>query len=322
MGTLRDLLRTPLLTSGRLLRPVALAQLIANVVIVVTGGAVRLTGSGLGCPTWPECTDSDYVTTPALGWHGVVEFSNRTLTSVVSALAVTCVVLALLAVPRSRRRVGLAVLTFAGIPTQIVMGGITVLTHLNPWAVAAHFLISMGVIAAAYQLWVATAEPATPAHPVVKVPLRALGQLILGVTGAVLVVGTIVTGSGPHAGDEHAHRTGLDPAMLAQLHADLVMLLIGLSVALWFGLRATRAPHATQRAALVLIVVELSQGLIGFAQYFTGLPILLVGLHMAGACLVWVAALLLLTATRAREPELAAEPVAPATQLAAAAATG
>jgi cytochrome c oxidase assembly protein subunit 15 len=313
VGTLRELSRTPALSSGRLLRPVALAQLVANMVIVVTGGAVRLTGSGLGCPTWPRCTDASYVTTEAMGWHGAVEFGNRTLTSVVSVLAVACVLLAVLAVPRSRRRVGLAVLTFAGIPAQIVMGGITVHTHLNPWAVACHFLISMGVIASAYQLWVASGEPDTAAHPVVRPPLRALTWLTLWVTVAVLVVGTIVTGSGPHAGDQSAKRTGLDPGMIAQLHTDLVMLLIGLSTALWFALRASRAPQRAQRAVLWLIGAELGQGVIGFVQYFTHLPVLLVGLHMAGACLVWVAVLATLTATRGREPRVDGVPAVAST---------
>ncbi len=316
MSTLRELLRTPLLSSGRLLRPVALAQLVANMVIVVTGGAVRLTDSGLGCPTWPRCTDDSYVTTPENGWHGVVEFGNRTLTGVVSVLAVACVALALLALPRIRRRVGLAVLTLAGIPAQIVMGGITVHTHLNPWAVACHFLISMAVIASGYQLWVAAGEPSTAAHVVVRPPLRLLTQLAVGVTAAVLAVGTIVTGSGPHAGDAQAKRTGLDPQTVAQLHTDLVMLLLGLSVALWFALRATRAPQRAQRAALVLIGVELAQGVIGFVQYFTHLPALLVGVHMAGATAVWVAVLAALTATRVREPAPGSPTVAPTSELA------
>jgi heme a synthase len=307
VGTLRDLAR-----SGRLLRPFALAQLIANMVVVVTGGAVRLTGSGLGCPTWPKCTDGSYVTTDAMGWHGVVEFGNRTIFGVLEVLAVVCLVLAWTAVPRSRRRFRLALLTFAGIPAQAVMGGITTLSDLNPWVVACHFLLSIAIIAAAYQLWVATGEPDTPVHPIVKPPLRGLAWLTLAVSAAVLAVGTIVTGSGPHAGDEHAKRTGLDTEMIAQLHTDLVMLLIGLSVALWFALRATRAPRAAQRAALDLIVVELAQGVIGFVQYFTHLPILLVGIHMAGATIVWVATLRVLTATRAREPQALGTTVAPA----------
>lgn len=305
MGTLRELIR-----DGRLLRPAALAQLVANMVIVVTGGAVRLSDSGLGCPTWPRCTDASYVTTQANGWHGVIEFGNRTFTGVLSVLAVVCVVLAVGAGDRTRHRVRLAVLTFVAIPAQAVLGGLTVRTHLNPWLVAGHFMLSAAVIAVAYQLWVATAEPDTPVHPIVKPPLRALTALTIAVTVAVLAVGTVVTGSGPHAGDAKAHRTGLDPGMIAQLHTDLVMLLLGLSVALWFGFRATRAPRAAQRSAVALVAVELAQGVIGFVQYFTHLPVLLVGLHMAGATLVWVAALRVLTTTRAREPELPTAPAA------------
>jgi cytochrome c oxidase assembly protein subunit 15 len=311
VGTLRELLR-----SGRLLRPVALAQLVANVVIVVTGGAVRLSGSGLGCPTWPRCTGNSYVTTPAMGWHGRIEFGNRTLTGAVGVLAVACVLLALAEQSRSRRRIWLAVLTFAQIPAQAVLGGITVRTHLNPWAVACHFLLSMLVIALAYQLYVASGEADGPRSLLVRPPLHALAWLTVGLSGAVLVAGAIVTGSGPHAGDEKAKRTGLDPGMVAQLHTDLVMLLIGVSVALWFALRATSAPRDTQRAAVVLIAVELAQGTIGFVQYFTHLPVLLVGLHMAGACVVWVASLAVLSASRTRQVPVAAPTVAPAAQLA------
>jgi cytochrome c oxidase assembly protein subunit 15 len=129
-----------------------------------------------------------------------------------------------------------------------------------------------------------------------------LAWVIVGTTAAVLAVGTIVTGSGPHAGDEKAHRTGLDPAMVAQLHADLVMLLIGLSVAAWFALRASGAPARTVRAAGVLILVEAAQAAIGFVQYFTHLPVILVGAHMLGACLVLVAALTLLARVRSAVP--------------------
>jgi cytochrome c oxidase assembly protein subunit 15 len=291
-----DRLRDPVL-----FRSAALACVAVNVLLVVTGGAVRLTGSGLGCPTWPKCTDGSYVTTSAMGYHGVIEFGNRSLTGVVGVLAAVAVLLALLQLPRRRRQVGWAVAVLASIPAQAVLGGITVRTHLNPWVVALHFLCSIAVIAAAYFLWIATREPAGPARPVVGAALRALTWLLFGVSAAVLVAGTVVTGSGPHAGDEKAKRTGLDPGMVAQLHADLVMLLIGLSVALWFALRAVGAAPGLRRAALVLIGVELAQGVIGFVQYFTHLPVLLVGLHMAGACAVWLATLATLRATRARE---------------------
>ncbi len=326
--------------SPAVLRRLALASLVANIVIVGTGGAVRLTGSGLGCPTWPRCDGTSYVTTPEVGYHGVIEFTNRTLTGVVGVLAALCVLVAWAqrgpAVPKAtgawdvllargtseRRRLGWAVAVLASIPAQAVLGGITVLTKLNPWAVASHFLLSMLVIAAADQLNRRSRPAAPPAFAdlaSVTPELRyadstisgpgavgVLGALVLGVTAAALVAGTVVTGSGPHAGDAQAKRTGLDPGMVAQLHTDLVMLLIGLSVAAWLALIATGAPARARRAALVLIAIECSQALIGFVQYFTHLPVLLVGLHMLGACLVWVGALGLYAAIR--PPRAAASP--------------
>jgi heme a synthase len=284
-----------------ILRRLALASLIANIGIVVTGGAVRLTGSGLGCPTWPRCDANSYVAAPAHGYHAKIEFGNRLLISVVGTLAVLCVLAVLLQAARQanyleQRR--WAVLVLVGIPAQAVLGGITTLSGLNPWVVASHFLLSTAVIAAAYQLWVRSRPPAEPTGEQTGAALRALAWAIVAATAAVLVAGTITTGSGPHAGDEHAKRTGLNPEMVAQFHADLVMLLIGLSVAAWFALRLTGA-RRTARAAAILVIVECSQALIGFVQYFTGLPIVLVGVHMLGACLVWVAALWLLTATKA-----------------------
>jgi cytochrome c oxidase assembly protein subunit 15 len=291
-------LRSPLL-----LQRAAFVSLALNVLLVVTGGAVRLTGSGLGCPTWPRCTDASYTPTAEQGYHGLIEEGNRALGLIVGLVAAAVLALALLRLVRDRRQVGWAAAVLAGIPAQAVLGGITVLTNLNPWVVAGHFLASMAVILAAYRLWLATGEPAGAVRPQVGAPLRALNRVLLAVAGAVLVVGTVVTGSGPHAGDEKAHRTGLDPGMVAQLHADLVMLLIGLSVAWLFALRAVRAPEAARRAAAVLVGVELAQGAIGFVQYFTHLPALLVGLHLAGACAVWLAALHAQTTIRVREPE-------------------
>jgi heme a synthase len=299
----------PILGSPVLLSRLALASLVANIGIVVTGGAVRLTGSGLGCPTWPRCTDTSYVATREMGVHGVIEFGNRTLTGVVGVLAVACLVAALFQRPRQKSRVLWAVLALAGIPAQAVIGGITVLTKLNPWVVGFHFLASMAVIAATYQLWMRSADrPAVPAPPR---PLTALVRLTVAAAAAVLVVGTIVTGSGPHAGDAHARRTGLDPQEISQLHADLVFLLLGLSVALWYALRAVDAPAAARRATAWLIGVELAQGVVGFVQYFTHLPVLAVALHMLGASLVWVAALAVLETTR-RERVASEAPPAPA----------
>ncbi|SDZ10718.1 cytochrome c oxidase assembly protein subunit 15 [Micromonospora pattaloongensis] len=287
--------------STHLLRRIALASLIANIVIVVTGAAVRLTGSGLGCPTWPRCTDDSYTATPAMGINGAIEFGNRLLTFAVAAAALAGLVAALLHRPRRRSVVLLAGGVLAGIPAQAVIGGITVLTNLNPWVVGLHFLASMGVIAVAYAFWRRVDEPDTPAIPAVPSPIRALAGLTVVASAAVIVVGVIVTGSGPHAGDADAKRNGLDPATISQVHADLVFLLLGLSVALWLALKAV-GPASAARAAGVLVVVELAQGMIGFVQYFTGLPVIAVGAHMLGACLVWVATLAALWSTRTRRP--------------------
>jgi heme a synthase len=292
----------------RLLRPLALASLIANAALIVTGAAVRLTGSGLGCPTWPRCTEDSYTTTAAMGVHGAIEFGNRLLTFVLIAIALACFVAALLEKPRRRSLVLLSLAIGLGIPGQGVIGGITVLTDLNPWVVGLHFLLSMGLVAGAYALWKRAAEGDGPPQSLVPGPIRALARLILVVSAAVIVLGVIVTGSGPHAGDEDAKRNGLDPATVSQAHADLVFLLIGLSVALWFALRAVQAPPAAVRAAGILIAVELGQGLIGFVQYFTQLPVLLVGAHMLGAALVWIATLAALRSLRTRPSLQPAEP--------------
>jgi cytochrome c oxidase assembly protein subunit 15 len=224
----------------------------------------------------------------------VIEFGNRTVISVVGGLAVACALLALVQLPRRRDRLTWSGLVVAGVAAQGVLGGVTVHMVLNPWIVSAHFLLSIAVIAAAYRFWVLTREPAASTRPVVGPRVRALSWTLVGVTALVLAVGTVVTGSGPHAGDANARRTGLDPGGVAQLHADLVMLLIGLSVALLL-----LAPSALRRAAAILVGVELAQGAIGFVQYFTHLPVLLVALHMAGACAVWLAALGVLSASAA-----------------------
>ncbi|MET8149078.1 heme A synthase [Actinoplanes sp. NPDC049668] len=297
-----------------LLRPLALASLIANIGLVVTGAAVRLTGSGLGCPTWPRCTEASYTTTAEMGVHGVIEFGNRLLGLALGVIALACFVAALLERPRRRSLVLLSLAVLLGIPGQGVIGGITVLTDLNPWVVGLHFLLSMALIALAYALWRRTAEGDGPPRRLVAAPLSALARLTALASGAVIVVGVVVTGSGPHAGDENAKRNGLDPELISQVHADLVFLLIGLSVGLWFALRAAGAPGPAVRAAGVLIVVELGQGLIGFVQYFTHLPVLLVGAHMLGACLVWVATLGVLWSLRERPAAAPAQPATPATE--------
>ena len=284
-------------------RRLAVASIVANSAIVVTGGAVRLTASGLGCPTWPRCTETSYTPTSEYAVHGVIEFGNRLLTFVLAAI----VLATLVAVWRQRpvrpgmRR--LAALLFLGIPAQAVLGGITVLTGLNPWTVMGHFLLSMVLIGLAGVLHHRAEEGDLPPRPVVPLLMRRLTQGLLAVTAVTLVLGTVVTGSGPHSGDPEAGRTGFDPANVSQLHADSVMLLVGLTVALYVALRASSADPRLVRAAGLLLVVELAQGAIGYVQYFTGLPVLLVGAHLAGACLVLIAAVQVVLATRDRGPQ-------------------
>lgn len=288
----------------RVLRELALASLVANVVIVVTGGAVRLTSSGLGCPTWPQCTTSSLTPTRAYSFHGIIEFTNRQLTFVLALIAA----LVMFAAYRQRREVRLAALALAGIPAQAVLGGITVLTDLNPWTVAAHFLLSMSIIAVTTLLWWRLRPPAGPEQLLAGPRVRfaaLLARLVALAAAIVLTTGTIVTGSGPHAGDVKAgelHRIRFDPGGIAQLHADTVMVLIGLTIGLVVLLYAVDTGAAARRAGWRLLGIELAQGVIGFVQYFTHIPAGLVAVHMLGACLVWIAALQLLLAVQPAAP--------------------
>lgn len=267
------------------LRVTAWASLVGNIAIVVTGGAVRLTGSGLGCPTWPRCTDTSLVAHPDLGLHGAIEFGNRLLGVLLALVVVANFALAL---TRWRRDRGVAVLGFfvaLSVPAQAVMGGITVLTGLDPWVVSLHFLLSPVLIA----LCVVFLNRVRRGRSLGRRALpRAIAWLVAGVatlTAAVLATGTVVTGSGPHAGDSGAARNGLSPLATSQLHADLVCLLVGLSigtVAAAFAL----GDSELRRWSAVTLLVQLAQGLIGAVQYATSLPIALVGLHLLGAALV------------------------------------
>ena len=260
----------------------AWATLLANVGIVLTGGAVRLTGSGLGCPTWPRCTDRSFTPHGALNLHSAIEFGNRTLTFVLTVIAVATFVSAWQSGRRELRR--LALLLALSVPAQALLGGVTVLTDLNPWVVAFHLLFSMGIISlAVLYLWrIDTPAPTSVVEE--RATLSALAWTTYAAGWVVLALGTVVTGSGPHAGDVKAPRNGLDPLQISQAHADAVFLFVGLSLGLAIALRVTGSPAA--RVAALLVLVELSQGLIGFVQYFTDLPIALVELHLLGAALI------------------------------------
>ena len=305
--------RAPLLA-----RRVYAANLVAQMGIIVTGAVVRLTSSGLGCPTWPRCTDESL--TPVANqpetWHTYVEFGNRLLTVVLMVLAVAALAVAVRDA-RRRQRVGLvarpALTRLAAVPllgtvAQIPLGGITVLTNLNPIAVGSHLLLSLGLVALATVLVRRAAEHGDrPVVVVVRRELRAGIVALTALTGLILVVGMVVTASGPHAGDERTHRLGLDPQSMSWLHADVVLLSVGLLVGVLVALRATGAPASTRDAASLLLVAFLGQGLVGYVQYFTALPWALVAVHVLGATIVWWAAvrLLLSTRTRGATPHLA-----------------
>jgi len=259
--------------------------------IVVTGASVRITGSGLGCSTWPECTPGSFTPTPEQPespLHAWIEFGNRLLTFVLLINAL----LLFIAILRNRRRElrKLGAIQLAGILAQGVLGGITVLTGLNPATVAAHFLLSIVLIAAALSLR-QRAHGKTPTDIKLTPLTRRLARVTLTLTALVIFAGTIVTGSGPHAGDDLAERFNLDPRTMSWIHADLVIALVGVSVALLIATRlgeseATRNTWGVSLRNFLLIC--LAQGLIGYTQYFTGLPELLVGFHILGSVLVWL----------------------------------
>ncbi|MCW2754604.1 MAG: cytochrome oxidase assembly [Marmoricola sp.] len=278
------------------LRPLAWASIASNVLLVVTGGAVRLTGSGLGCPTWPRCTDESFTPHNSLSLHSAIEFSNRMLTFVLVVVAVATFIAAWQSRRRELRKVALGLLL--GIPAQAVIGGIAVLSHLNPWVVSFHLICSLAMISLAVVFLHLVARGGPLGAAAAGGPVQTVLWSTFAAGWAVLYIGTVVTGSGPHAGDATAPRNGLDPLELSQLHADVVMLFIGLTFGLLVAAYATGASVATRRAARVLLLVELAQGAIGFVQYFTGVPVVLVGFHMFGAALVAAAMTWTVLATR------------------------
>lgn len=282
------------------LRRLAVASIIANIGIVVTGGAVRLTGSGLGCPTWPRCHENSFVPTGATGMHEQIEFGNRMLTYVLGIVVLSTLVgvyRSALTRPDLRR---LALVLFLGIPLQAVVGGISVLTDLNPWVVMLHLIISMDLVAIATLLYVRIGEGDGPSVPLVSPQIRRLGLGLLVLSGAVLYLGTVVTGSGPHAGDVDAPRTGLDTHLWSMVHANVVIALVLGTVLLNVLLRRSGAPATVQRAAQIMLGVQLAQGVVGYVQYFTDLPEVLVGLHMFGAGCLVVATVRFVLSMRAR----------------------
>jgi cytochrome c oxidase assembly protein subunit 15 len=255
--------------------------------LVITGGAVRLTGSGLGCPTWPECSAGSFtpVATQIEPEHQVwIEFGNRLLTFALF-FAALAVVIEVLKTKRRDLRL-LAVGQLLGILAQGALGGITVLTGLHPLTVAAHLLLSMILIAGAASIYSRRSGPVSRT-PIKTTSLRIISGTHLALAFVVLVLGALVTGSGPHAGDESAQRFGFDIRSITVLHTDAVIFLMGLTIAY---LVVPQVNLATKRAIVFFLGISLGQGAIGYIQYVTGVPEILVAFHLLGAVLFWIAA--------------------------------
>ena len=280
MSLLQTLITKP---SRRTLRGYALANLIAQILIVVTGGVVRLTGSGLGCPTWPKCTDSSLVTVPAQGIHGIIEFANRTLTGALVIIA-ALVFLAAIRQPKDERAglVWPAAFVVAGIFVQAVVGGVSVWFKLNPWIVAAHFLISGVLIVVATVLYWRSLRVA---HEPVAPLTYSLAPWIFIVGAVTVVMGVLVTGAGPHAGDLGTPRNGLPLEIIEHVHSYPAYALLALALAQLGSVR--RAPAVTlrnvKRVTWLLLASIALQATIGIIQARTGVPATLVALHMFGA---------------------------------------
>lgn len=278
------------------------ANLVAQIGIIVTGGAVRLTGSGLGCSTWPQCHPGQFSAEfhPATTYHEFVEFGNRTLTGVLGVVAV----LALLLVWTDRSRVLsyrlLGAVPLLGVAAQAVIGGVIVLLHLHPGWVSLHFLVSAALVAVSLLLLHRSGEGDGPPVPTVDRATRATAWVLAALTAAVVTLGVITTGAGPHSGDDEVgYRLAVDPAAMSKLHAWAVWVFV--AVLVLYLVRVRRASPVVRRAAWLLLAITLAQGAVGYVQYFTGLPALLVGLHMLGSALLvaGTARVVLTTRTRA-----------------------
>jgi heme a synthase len=290
------------------MRRIALAGVVTNAGIVMTGAAVRLSESGLGCPDWPRCTATSIVAGGTTGdplLHRWVEFGNRLVTVAIFVVAVLVFVAAWRYREQGTRRrdvMWLASLQPAGIVAQAVLGGIVVLTKLDPVWVSIHFLLSMALVAAAVALYVRCSEGRGPTRLLVPREIRLAAFGTLAVLGLMLAAGTVVTGTGPLAGAGNVPRFHLPLGGVTQFHADIGWLLGGLVIALVVGLRLVGAPRRAVRLSWLLLALIGAQGAVGYAQYFSGLPAGLVWFHVCGSVLIWIAALRLVFTLRDRGP--------------------
>lgn len=270
----------------RALSPLSLALLIAQAAIVVTGGAVRLTGSGLGCPTWPECTPGSYVPikNQAEGTvHSWIEFGNRLLTFVLVIIAIATLVAVIKSGRKDLRFLALG--QFLGIFGQGLLGGITVLTNLNPISVASHYLLSIILIAGATSLYSKRHQETEKKFP--SLQQKNYARVHIMWSALVVILGTVVTGAGPHAGDIKAPRLHIRIQDAALLHGSAVVILIFFTIAFYFNASTSQL---TKQRLLFFLVLSLAQGLIGYIQYLQGVPELLVATHLLGSSIVWIAA--------------------------------
>ncbi|WP_093155500.1 COX15/CtaA family protein [Saccharopolyspora antimicrobica] len=306
--------------SPRVVRNLALAVLVMQALISVTGVTVRVTGSGLGCPTWPQCFPGSMVPIehPEVATlHQVIEFGNRLLTGVIGFVALACFLAALRCMPRRKRLIRLALIMPVGVAAQAVIGGFTVLLNLAWWSVSVHFMASAVLIWLATILYKATKEGDREPVGVVPTPMRRLLVALTAVTAAVLIAGTLVTAAGPHAGDPDTPRLDLPVQTLVQVHGLLVMayVLILAVFGVWLrSARPTRALLKTYGSACAMVLI---QGVIGSVQYYLGVPEAMVVLHMAAATLVIIITALLWGESRHRgplpEPATTAKDAEPAT---------
>src|SRR4051812_2436254 len=279
--------------SPRTYRRITLVALIALGFIVVTGGAVRLTGSGLGCPHWPTC-DNDLVRVGPSDWHKTIESVNRTITGIVSVAVIAAVLGSLVRRPRRRDLVWLSLGLVGGVIGQIVLGGLVVLFDLYPPLVMGHFIVSMLLLADATVLVHRAGLPDAPAggrEPVVPTEVRTMSSLLVAAAALVIFLGTVVTATGPHPGsngDQVVERLPFSLHRVAQLHGIAVILFLAMTVLTAMSLVRAGAPAAIVRRVELLLVLIVLQAAVGYTQYFTGVPVLLVGIHIAGASMVWV----------------------------------
>jgi cytochrome c oxidase assembly protein subunit 15 len=311
-------------------RGFALAAVISNAVLISTGEAVRLSSSGLGCPDWPTCTKTSLLAAHSVGQTSLntaIEFSNRMLTYPLVIIAGLTFIACWQYRPGGRRRrdlVWLSAMLPLGVIAQAVVGGIVVLTKLNPATVAVHYLLSSSILAAAVVLYVRLGEGDGPVRSLVRTDLRVLTALLVGVTALMLAAGTVVTGTGPLAGtvlDTNGHgktvpRFHFPLESVTQLHADIGWFIGALAVAVVIGLRFSAAPRSAVRYGWLVLFGLGAQGVIGYVQYFNHLPAGLVWVHVTTSVVLWIWVLRLYLATRTRDPLPSPSAPAPASNTA------